>query len=197
MGRPAVDSRLAEYPEARHGRWQPLPRLRKRSSNGALAGVFELFERGQRPAPAAAAVAIKQWLKDFAACVRAKEFDRGRAYFHLNAYCFGSLAHACTGLDTLVEQQWRKIWPNITGFGFQLRQLRYQVSGDGRMACAMVPWRSVGYHADGTAFHRGGRLTVLLTRASTSTPWRAYHTHYSLNPGTSQTTPQGLDRTRS
>ena len=126
MSRVALDSQPVEHPEAlRNGRSQPLPRLPRRSSGlGMLAGVLGVFERQpDAGAPASAVRAIRQWLTEFAACVRAQEFDRARAYFHANAYCFGSLAHACTGLEGLVEQQWRKIWPNITGFRFQMRQL--------------------------------------------------------------------------
>ena len=58
----------------------------------------------------------------------------------------------------------------------------------------MVPWRSVGYDAGGAPFQRHGRVTIVLTRASSHEPWRAYHTHYSLNPGTSQTTARGASR---
>lgn len=194
MSRVALDSRLVEYQDApRNGRWRPLPRLPRRSPGGMLAGVLGVFERGQgngaarQAAPASAIRAMRQWLTEFAACVRGQEFDRARAYFHPDAYCFGSYASACKGLDALVRQQWQKIWPNITGFQFQTRQLRHQISADGRMACAMVPWRSVGYDADGVPFQRNGRVTIVLARASGSEPWRAFHTHYSLNPGTPQT----------
>lgn len=130
---------------------------------------------------------VKAWLAGFAACVRRKDVDAGRAYFHPDAYCFGSYASACRGRETLIRQQWMPIWPNITDFRFTLRQLRLQVSADGRLACAMVPWHSVGYRPDGAAFRRDGRVTIVLTREAVDQPWRAFHSHYSLNPGTEQT----------
>ena len=136
---------------------------------------------------ASAVLALKRWLTGFAACVRRQDFDRAREFFRLDAYCFGSYASACEDRETLIEQQWRKIWPNITDFGFELSELRYQISADGLLASAMVPWHSVGYGSDGVAFQRDGRVTLVLTRADQRQPWQAFHTHYSLVPGTPQT----------
>ena len=131
--------------------------------------------------------AIRMWLTGFAGCVQRRDFKRATTYFHRRVYGFGSYANACHGIDALVARQWKQIWPNITGFRFELRHLHSQVSADGRWACAMVPWRSTGYRS-GRPFRRWGRMTVLLTRAHRRQPWRALHTHYSLDPGTPQTT---------
>jgi hypothetical protein len=107
--------------------------------------------------------------------------------FDPGAFCFGSYAARCEGIDALVRRQWRKIWPNITGFAFDRRASRVCGSVDGRWLCGMVPWRSVGYDAEGRPFRRQGRLTIVLARRTDRAPWRAVHTHYSLNPGTPQT----------
>lgn len=130
--------------------------------------------------------ALERWLKGFAACVRRRDFTAGQDFFDRRVVGFGSYARQCVGLETLVRRQWMKIWPNITAFDFTYRQAHYAVSADGRMICGMVPWRSVGYR-DGRAFRRTGRMTVLLRRAPRGR-WLALHTHYSLTPGTPQTT---------
>ena len=129
---------------------------------------------------------IRSWLEGFAECVRQRDFNRGKTYFQRNVYGFGSYAAACKGIDQLANRQWKAIWPNITGFAFDLRQVHYKISADGRWACVMTPWRSTGYRS-GRPFQRGGRVTILLTRLRRNSPWRAIHTHYSLNPGTPQT----------
>lgn len=153
------------------------PILRLRRGNGIANGKL----------PSTPAHALQEWLTGFASCVQRQAFDEGRAYFHPQAYCFGSYASWCEGLDDLVEHQWRKIWPNITEFEFDFKRLRYTASRDGQWLCAMVPWNSVGYRPDHTPFSRNGRLTVVLTWTPRNS-WQALHTHYSLNPGTAQTT---------
>ena len=139
---------------------------------------------------------IRTWLNGFAECVRRQDIERGRAYFLPDAYCFGSYASACDGLDALVTRQWKRIWPSINKFRFDTRSLHYRISADGRLACAMVLWRSLGYDADQRSFHRNGRMTVLLVRNRRRAVWRAAHTHYSLMPGTSQTTLRRPQRPR-
>ncbi len=154
----------------------PVPLLLSRRNHAAANGEL----------PATPARALRAWLTGFASCVRRQAFDEGRAYFHPQAYCFGSYASWCEGVDALVLRQWRKIWPSISGFGFDLTRVRYTVSHDGQWLCAMVPWRSTGYRPDRSPFSRRGRLTVVLTWSRRG-GWQALHTHYSLNPGTSQT----------
>ena len=130
---------------------------------------------------------ILQWLDGFALCVQEKDFRRGRAYFHPKAYCFGSYARACVGLNALMVRQWKQIWPNITAFRFRMDNLRVRVSEDGRLACVMALWHSIGYRISGAPFRRDGRVTIVLTRAARRQRWLALHTHYSLIPGTPQT----------
>lgn len=138
-------------------------------------------------APMTPRQALRQWLDGFAACVRARDFARGRTFFHRRAHGFGSYADICWDLDDLVRRQWKQIWPNITGFRFDQRRLHYLISPDRRLMGAMLPWRSTGFHPDGRRFLRNGRVTIILSRERGGR-WVARHTHYSLNPGTSQTT---------
>jgi hypothetical protein len=155
---------------------------RKNLTNGRGLSILRV-----RDTAAEAGEALRTWLAGFADCVRRQAFDEGRAYFHPKAYCFGSFAKACEGLDSLVEQQWKNIWPNITGFEFDMEGLRYNVSPDGRVVCAMVLWASVGYDEHDQPYTRNGRVTVVLTRTAEHGALRALHTHYSLVPGTPQT----------
>ena len=130
---------------------------------------------------------IRAWLDGFAACVRQCDTRRGRQYFHQQVYCFGSYMSACRSLEALVRRQWKRIWPYIAQFRFRMNQLQCRISADGRWACAIVLWHSVGYRRGGKPFRRDGRMTVLLTHRHRQEPWRAFHTHYSLIPGTPQT----------
>lgn len=127
---------------------------------------------------------IIEWLNDFAECVRNEEYDRGKVMFSDQVYCFGSVARESVNLEELIEKQWKVIWPNISNFEFDLENLRIQVSQGQDMACAMLPWSSTGFHSDNTEFTRPGRVTLLLLRDSDSKRWLAYHSHYSLTPGT-------------
>ncbi len=131
-----------------------------------------------------AAQALHAWLMGFAACVRRRDFQGAQAFFGRRVVGFGSYAPRCVGLPALVQQQWKRIWPNITRFDFDYRRALGVASRDGRMICGMVPWRSTGYRR-GKAFRRDGRMTVLLVQRRGR--WLALHTHYSLNPGTPQT----------
>ena len=130
---------------------------------------------------------LRRWLADFEACVRRKDVEGARPLFHPEAYSFGSYAPVCRGLEELVERQWKMTWPYIENFRFDLEQLHAELSGDGLLAVAMLPWSSIGYHEDRTPFERRGRVTIVLTRAAPDAPWLASHTHYSLDPGTPQT----------
>ncbi len=127
---------------------------------------------------------IKKWLTRFAVCVREQNFDGGREMFYEDVVCFGSRADILSGLDDLIERQWKAIWPNITEFNFLTDRFHCEMSGDGRSALVIVPWTSTGYHEDGSSFPRLGRVTILLIRDPDKNTWLAKHTHYSLYPGT-------------
>ncbi|MBZ0166638.1 MAG: nuclear transport factor 2 family protein [Candidatus Omnitrophica bacterium] len=136
---------------------------------------------------------IKKWLTKFALYVREQDFAGGREMFYEDVVCFGSRAEILCGLDDLIERQWKAIWPNITAFNFLTDKFHCEFSADGKSACVIVPWISTGYHEDGTAFPRPGRVTILLIRDAGNNTWLAKHTHYSLYPGTPNHTfgPQG------
>lgn len=132
---------------------------------------------------AADAEAITHWLAAFSECVRARAYQRAEALFRDDVVGFGSVVPHARGLLALQQEQWSAIWPKSRDFAFLLDELTVEISEDGSVAAIAAPWRSQGYHPDGTAFERPGRCTLLLTRAHRGETWRAAHTHFSLVPG--------------
>jgi ketosteroid isomerase-like protein len=130
--------------------------------------------------------AIADWFIAWDTLVRDVNYIDARKLFHEDVIGFGTHMEVVRGLEQLEARQWRTIWPTIEDFTFIIDQLVTGVSNDGLQAWGIVPWSSFGFHEDGTRFPRPGRATVLFTRASTSEPWRAIHTHISLSPGTPQ-----------
>lgn len=123
---------------------------------------------------------LRDWFREWNACVVAVDFARARRLFSVEVSGFGTHAEIVHGLDRLEAEQWRSVWPMITDFRFHVDKLHGAI--DGQQAWAACPWTSTGYHQDGAAFSRPGRATVILARDGAA--WRGVHTHFSLNPGT-------------
>lgn len=122
----------------------------------------------------------REWFREWERHVRACDFESARPLFHDTVSGFGTFAAIVVGREALEREQWRNVWPSISGFRFELDKLRGAVSGE--TAWAAVPWSSTGYHEDGTAFDRPGRATVIFRREGGR--WLGVHTHFSLAPGT-------------
>ena len=127
---------------------------------------------------------MRAWLETWEAKIQAIDFAAARAGFDEGIASFGTHADIVIGLDELENGQWRQVWPTIADFHWRMEQLRSGVSSDRLLGFAIVPWRSNGFHADGSTYDRLGRATIVFSRDDTSEPWRAIHTHISLNPGT-------------
>jgi ketosteroid isomerase-like protein len=123
---------------------------------------------------------LRDWFRNWGACVASVDFDAARPLFAADVVGFGTHATFVSGLDALQAEQWQKVWPNISGFEFLVDELVGNISGNA--AWAAVPWASQGYHEDGTAFDRPGRATA--TYRLESGRWLGTHTHFSLRPGT-------------
>jgi ketosteroid isomerase-like protein len=123
------------------------------------------------------------WLKEFESCVRDINYDKALNMFFPDACCFGSLIESVNSLESLFKQQWSQIWPNIKDFSFDFDRLQYKTDDQGKLACLMLPWTSLGFHKDGSSFKRPGRATILLLKNSATGQWRAQHTHFSIKPG--------------
>lgn len=122
---------------------------------------------------------VRDWLLAFAARVRARDFEGGRALCLPDMIAFGTFAPVVQGVDRVIEEQWRQVWPTIRDFTIRVADARGAVVGD--HAWVATPWDSLGIRADGTTFARPGRLTIVLERRDGR--WLARHTHFSLTPG--------------
>ncbi len=131
--------------------------------------------------------AIRDWFAAWGGHVAAVDFESARPLFDDAVIGFGTYMDTATGLDELERRQWRGVWPTIEGFRFNLASLKSVVSPDRRQAFAAITWSSTGIAADGGRFERPGRATVAFARPAPDQPWRGIHTHFSLNPGTPQT----------
>lgn len=127
--------------------------------------------------------AIRDWLEEFAAAVRAVDYERGMMLVAPEVVGFGTYAGMLAGRDRLVAGQWRHIWGVTRGFTFRLGEMHSGVDGD--LAWVAVPWDSQGQHPDGTWYDRPGRATIILSRRAGR--WLAVHTHFSLYPPTADT----------
>jgi ketosteroid isomerase-like protein len=137
-------------------------------------------------ASASALDGVRDWLATFGGHVAAVNFAAARPLFDEDALGFGTYSDLLAGREAIEREQWRAVWPTIESFRFVLERLRGGVSGDGRLAYAVVPFASTGIAQDGTRFERPGRATLVLTRDGPQAPWRAVHSHFSLNRGVPQ-----------
>ena len=132
---------------------------------------------------------MRAWVAEWQALVRARDFDGARDLFDHEVLGFGTVADGVRGLDELVDRQWRATWPYIEDFTFELDAGRISIAPDGLLAYVATPWHSKGIRADGGVFDRGGRATIVLARKDVQEPWKAVHTHVSLNRGSENPRP--------
>ena len=130
--------------------------------------------------------AIANWFSSWDKLVDGVDFIPARELFDPEVVGFGTRMDIVSGINNLEMTQWRRVWPTIEGFRFDLSTLHCMVSPDRLQAVGIVLWRSKGFHEDGGVFQRPGRATVVFRRESVGKAWRAVHTHISLNPGTPQ-----------
>lgn len=131
---------------------------------------------------------VAEWVAGWGAEVAAADIRSGRQRFSAELVAFGTHADVVVGRDEVEAGQWSQIWPAIEGFAFEVEQLTVRASPDGRMAVAIVPWKSTGIDRDGAPFDRPGRATIVLERPSPDDRWVGTHTHFSLARGVPQLT---------
>jgi hypothetical protein len=126
---------------------------------------------------------VQNWLAEFAECVRTEDYERGRELFAPEVYSFGTIAEAASGLDQLVETQWRQVWGRTRDFTIDLDSAVIGTQSDGMFSYALVSWRSVKAKPDGGDLERHGRATLIFCAApNTAHGIRACHSHFSKTP---------------
>jgi ketosteroid isomerase-like protein len=136
-------------------------------------------------ADARIAAAVRAWLDRFAACVREVDYAAAYPFWHENIVIFGTYQELVRSRQAWTETQWDSVWPRTADFAFDLAATLVLASPDGNMAVAIAPWTSTGFHADGTAFPRPGRATIVLT-CQPDGRWLGVHSHMSLQRGVPQ-----------
>ena len=121
------------------------------------------------------------WLREFEAACRGRDFDAGRRMFADDAVAFGTWAMAVHGLDNIVREQWRNVWPRIRNFTIDATPV---VRADGDTAWIAAGWSSEATGPDGKPFNRPGRATFILERRGGH--WLCVHSHVSLQPTQSE-----------
>ena len=122
---------------------------------------------------------LHDWLEAFAAAVRSVDYAAGERLFAPDVVGFGTVGVVLSGLETLMDAQWRRVWGATSGFRFDMRQLSVGVDGD--LAWLAVPWSSRTGRNGGDGPHdRSGRATYVLQRRGGR--WLAVHSHHSIDP---------------
>ena len=130
--------------------------------------------------------AIERWFATWSGQVADVDFAPAMDLFADNIASFGTHMDVVEGLQALADNQWRKVWPTIEDFRWNLETLKVGVSPDRLFAIGIITFSSTGIAEDGSRFDRPGRGTVAFARSSVDGDWAGVHTHISLNPGTPQ-----------
>lgn len=165
---------LLEGPVRRSGAEGPIDSLYFRDPDGNLVEVSHALA----PTTDDDIAPLREWLRQFGACVRAIDFEGGRRFCSPDLIAFGTVAEFVVGIDRVMDAQWRRVWPFIREFTIRADEARGGIHGDHGWVAA--PWDSLGVRPDGSTFVRPGRLTIILARRDGR--WLATHTHFSLSP---------------
>ena len=108
---------------------------------------------------------IRNWLEEFAECVRAADYARGRQLFSPKVCSFGTVAELASGLDALVETQWQQVWGATRDFVIDVESAVIECNGSGDHSYALVTWRSINAEPGHRSPLRAGRAFVSSDRA--------------------------------
>jgi ketosteroid isomerase-like protein len=121
---------------------------------------------------------LENWLKDFSAAVRRRDYVSGKNLFAGGADSFGTVCARAENLEELIARQWRQVWPKTKDFDFEYDAARAVVTD--KLVTIFTGWRSTGFDPDQNPVERCGRATIVLQRSAAG--WQAVHTHFSINP---------------
>jgi len=171
---------ILEGPVERTGALGPIESIYLRDPDGNLLEIARQLGMAED-----GLAELREWLRRWQACVRARDFAGGRRLCAPELIAFGTVADFVEGVDRVMEAQWRRVWPSIRDFTIRIDEARGAVQGD--EAWVAAPWDTLGVRADGTTFPRPGRLTIAFARRAGR--WLAVHTHFSLTPSDSRVNP--------
>ena len=163
---------IEQGPVRRTGARAPIESIYLRDPDGNLVEISSEIAEDDPIAP------LRDWLRQLQACVRAQDFTAGRALCVPEMLAFGTRAEMVEGIDLVMQQQWRQVWPHIRQFTIDADQARGGIHSNRGWVAAR--WDSLGVRPDGSTFPRPGRLTILFERRAGR--WLATHTHFSLSP---------------
>lgn len=121
---------------------------------------------------------IVQWLHDFAAAVRNRDYAAGRSLCDPQIMGFGSVCSKAQDITELEAHQWRQVWGRTSGFEFDSADIH--CGGGGGQYWVATSWTSRGVRESGETFERRGRTTIILRENAGRL--LAVHTHYSMDP---------------
>ena len=151
-------------------------------SNRSSTKMYTIQDRRAVPSASTTAPAplhpTLAWMDEFAACVRDRDYERGRRMFAKDAVGFGTVAELEVGLENLMQNQWHRVWGNTRGFVYDLETAEH--GGEEPVYWCAAKWSSFGKDATGREVERKGRCTIILHRRDGKL--LAVHSHYSFTP---------------
>ena len=121
---------------------------------------------------------IKHILGRVQSSVHALDYEAVRDLIPEDGLYFGSVAAVARGYDELYEQQFTRVWPNISEFTIPDESITVRVSRP--LAAATCLFESTARAPDGKQFERKGRMTFVFELRDDK--WIMVHSHDSLYP---------------
>jgi ketosteroid isomerase-like protein len=107
-------------------------------------------------------------------------FRSARALFDPQVIAFGTMAPHMSGIDQLVNEQWRPVWEHTRNFEFELGRCVLVPAGEDHCVVA-IPWTSIASgRGDRQEYRRSGRASIVLKTCDGTL--RCVHTHFSIDP---------------
>jgi len=116
---------------------------------------------------------VDGWLKNFARCVRDRDYTAACALVAPAALSFGTVEAVCVGRSELEANQWRRVWHTTNGFTWCGRPSVIIVCDSYIVIAQWTSWTVDNKE-------RRGRATIVLQLDGGVL--QATHTHFSLNP---------------
>lgn len=130
---------------------------------------------------------VEAWLRNFSKAVRDRDYDTGRELCDPLVVAFGTVCAQATGLEQLVEEQWRTVWPEARDFDFDIDSAT--VLPGVTQTVVLAGWHYTELSAAGATSRRHGRATIVLQQQAST--WKAIHTHFSSRPVPHENPPSG------